>query len=184
MTTPTPLMPRESVPALDLPLVGGRHHVLGAKPAARFDLVVFYRGLHTRSGRNICWSSSGLRPGLKSSPASFWSSQTARSTTERRKRCRSPTCLAPSTARFLPELSGHEQDLMIPTDSCLFFHQCAGCNALPSPMPGDRCVFCSDGSARCPPKQIEGGACCALSSGDDARARAAGVHSLNQGEIP
>lgn len=85
---------------------------------------------------------------------------------------------------IFPELSGHEQDLMTPTDSCLFFHQCAGCNALMTPKPGDCCVFCSDGAARYPPKKIEGGACCALSSGDDARARAAGVQSLNQGEIP
>ena len=46
MTTPTPLMPRERVPALDLPLVGGGSYVLGAKPAQRFDLLVFYRGLH------------------------------------------------------------------------------------------------------------------------------------------
>lgn len=46
MTTPTPLMPREHVPALDLPLVGGGRYALGAKPAERFDLLVFYRGLH------------------------------------------------------------------------------------------------------------------------------------------
>lgn len=46
MTTPTPLMPRERVPALDLPLVGGGRYALGAKPAERFDLLVFYRGLH------------------------------------------------------------------------------------------------------------------------------------------
>lgn len=46
MTTPTPLMPRERVPALDLPMVGGGRYVLGAKPAQRFDLLVFYRGLH------------------------------------------------------------------------------------------------------------------------------------------
>ena len=46
MTIPTPLMPRERVPALDLPLIGGGRFVLGAKPPARFDLLVFYRGLH------------------------------------------------------------------------------------------------------------------------------------------
>lgn len=46
MTTPAPLMPRERVPALDLPMVGGGRYVLGAKPPARFDLLVFYRGLH------------------------------------------------------------------------------------------------------------------------------------------
>lgn len=56
---------------------------------------------------------------------------------------------------------GHAQDLVMPTDSCLFFHPCAGCNALLSPKPGDCCVFCSYGSAKCPPKQVDGDACCA-----------------------
>lgn len=46
MTAPTPLMPRERVPALDLPMVGGGRYFLGAPGASRFDLVVFYRGLH------------------------------------------------------------------------------------------------------------------------------------------
>lgn len=44
--TPTPLMPRQKVPALDLALVGGGRFTLGASPAERFDMVVFYRGLH------------------------------------------------------------------------------------------------------------------------------------------
>jgi peroxiredoxin len=34
------------VPALNLPLVGGGRFVLGASPGERFDLIVFYRGLH------------------------------------------------------------------------------------------------------------------------------------------
>jgi peroxiredoxin len=34
------------VPALDVPLVGGRRFVLDATPGERFDLIVFYRGLH------------------------------------------------------------------------------------------------------------------------------------------
>lgn len=46
MTKPTSLMPRERVPALDLPLVGGGRYALGGPAAQRFDLVVFYRGLH------------------------------------------------------------------------------------------------------------------------------------------
>lgn len=46
MTTPTPLMPRERAPALDLPLVGAGRFALGAKPAESFDMLVFYRGLH------------------------------------------------------------------------------------------------------------------------------------------
>lgn len=40
------LMPRQNVPALDLPLVGGGRFLLGDPPAPRFDLIVFYRGLH------------------------------------------------------------------------------------------------------------------------------------------
>ncbi|PKO89775.1 MAG: alkyl hydroperoxide reductase [Betaproteobacteria bacterium HGW-Betaproteobacteria-12] len=42
----TALMPRQPVPALDLALTGGGRFVLGADPAERFDLIVFYRGLH------------------------------------------------------------------------------------------------------------------------------------------
>ncbi len=40
------LLPRHPVPALNVPLVGGGRFVLGAAPGERFDLVVFYRGLH------------------------------------------------------------------------------------------------------------------------------------------
>lgn len=40
------LTPRQPVPALNIPLVGGERYVLGATPATTFDLVVFYRGLH------------------------------------------------------------------------------------------------------------------------------------------
>jgi len=40
------LMPRHPVPALDLPLATGGRFVLGATPGERFDLIVFYRGLH------------------------------------------------------------------------------------------------------------------------------------------
>lgn len=40
------LMPRQPVPALNVPLIGGGRYVLGAAPGERFDIVVFYRGLH------------------------------------------------------------------------------------------------------------------------------------------
>jgi hypothetical protein len=46
----------------------------------------------------------------------------------------------------------------MPTDACLFFHECAGCHALLRPKAGDCCVFCSYGSVPCPPRQA-GGAC-------------------------
>ena len=43
---PHPLMPRESVPAFEVALVGGGRFILGSRPAEKFDLIVFYRGLH------------------------------------------------------------------------------------------------------------------------------------------
>ncbi|MEY3654772.1 MAG: hypothetical protein RL739_2942 [Pseudomonadota bacterium] len=42
----TALTPRQPVPALNVPLVTGGKFILGEKPAAVFDLVVVYRGLH------------------------------------------------------------------------------------------------------------------------------------------
>jgi peroxiredoxin len=39
-------VPRQPVPALNVPLVGGGRYVLGAAPGQHFDLLVFYRGLH------------------------------------------------------------------------------------------------------------------------------------------
>lgn len=44
--TPNILLPRHPVPALHVPLTSGERFVLGAQPGARFDLLVFYRGLH------------------------------------------------------------------------------------------------------------------------------------------
>jgi peroxiredoxin len=40
------LIPRQPVPALDVPLLGGGRFTLGVSPAPTFDLIVFYRGLH------------------------------------------------------------------------------------------------------------------------------------------
>ena len=46
MSSITPLMPRQKVPALDLPLAGGGRFTLGETKPANFTLLVFYRGLH------------------------------------------------------------------------------------------------------------------------------------------
>ena len=46
MPAPTPLMPRQPVPALSLPLAGGGTYDLAAQTPKTFTLVVFYRGLH------------------------------------------------------------------------------------------------------------------------------------------
>lgn len=43
---PIALMPRQSVPALDLALTTGGRYVSGQNSGERFDLLVFYRGLH------------------------------------------------------------------------------------------------------------------------------------------
>ena len=48
---------------------------------------------------------------------------------------------------------GHRSVETMPTDACLYFHDCAGCGALLKPAPGDCCVFCSFGSVPCPPIQ-------------------------------
>ena len=52
----------------------------------------------------------------------------------------------------------------MPTDACQYFYECAVCHALHKPKQGDCCVFCSNGTVECPPRQLErqGGkpACC------------------------
>ena len=41
----------------------------------------------------------------------------------------------------------------MPTDACVFFHECSECKAMLRPKAGDCCVFCSYGSTPCPPIQ-------------------------------
>jgi hypothetical protein len=53
----------------------------------------------------------------------------------------------------------------MPTDTCIYFHTCAGCGTLLRPKKGDCCVFCSYGSVPCPPIQAEA-ACCGTRSSD------------------
>src|SRR5215472_16450896 len=55
---------------------------------------------------------------------------------------------------------GHGSIETMPTDACVYFHECAGCGALLKPKPGDCCVFCSYGSVPCPPIQANS-SCCA-----------------------
>ncbi len=46
MTMPTPLMPRQPVPSLELPIVGGGTWRLADQKPDNFTMVVFYRGRH------------------------------------------------------------------------------------------------------------------------------------------
>ena len=53
---------------------------------------------------------------------------------------------------------GHEEDMEMPTNACMFFYTCTGCGVRLKPLHGDCCVFCSYGTIRCPP--IQEGDCC------------------------
>ena len=64
--------------------------------------------------------------------------------------------MQPSTeARLTCPECGHVQELRMPTDYCLFFHECVSCGSVLRPRPGDDCVFCSYADADCPPKLLE-----------------------------
>ena len=54
---------------------------------------------------------------------------------------------------------GHQKTEEMPIDSCVFFWECEGCHQLHKPKPGDCCVYCSYGTAKCPPK-TSGTSCC------------------------
>jgi len=54
---------------------------------------------------------------------------------------------------------GFARQETMPTDACQFYYECARCQTLLRPKPGDCCVFCSYGSEKCPPIQL-GGCCC------------------------
>lgn len=48
---------------------------------------------------------------------------------------------------------GYKKEETMPTDSCQYFYECENCNSVLKPKQGDCCVFCSYGSAKCPPIQ-------------------------------
>jgi hypothetical protein len=47
----------------------------------------------------------------------------------------------------------------MPQDACVYFYECKSCHDLLKPAPGDCCVFCSFGSVKCPPVQLEKDCC-------------------------
>ena len=54
---------------------------------------------------------------------------------------------------------GHQSMETMPTDACQFFYECGQCKAMLRPKDGDCCVFCSYGSVKCPPMQLQGHCC-------------------------
>jgi len=55
---------------------------------------------------------------------------------------------------------GHAATESMPTDACQFFYDCKACGERLQPLTGDCCVFCSFGTAPCPPVQENGKGCC------------------------
>ena len=47
---------------------------------------------------------------------------------------------------------GTRSDEAMPVDACVHFYECPACHATLTPKPGDCCVFCSYGTAKCPPR--------------------------------
>lgn len=54
---------------------------------------------------------------------------------------------------------GYSAEEEMPSDACIYFYECKGCRKLLRPTAGDCCVFCSFGSVKCPPVQLEKGCC-------------------------
>lgn len=48
---------------------------------------------------------------------------------------------------------------IMPTDACQYFYECTRCKTLLRPAPKDCCVFCSFGTVKCPPVQLQTGCC-------------------------
>jgi hypothetical protein len=57
-----------------------------------------------------------------------------------------------------PHCGLRKQETM-PTDACQFYYECEGCGAVLRPKVGDCCVFCSYGTVKCPPIQLQRGCC-------------------------
>lgn len=50
---------------------------------------------------------------------------------------------------------GHARLEVMPTHACQYFYECERCKIVLRPLPGDCCVFCSYGSVKCPPVQMQ-----------------------------
>ena len=52
---------------------------------------------------------------------------------------------------------GHKKTEEMPTDACQYF--CENCKARLKPKQGDCCVYCSYGTVKCPPVQLNESCC-------------------------
>ncbi|HRJ30998.1 MAG TPA: GDCCVxC domain-containing (seleno)protein [Cyclobacteriaceae bacterium] len=54
---------------------------------------------------------------------------------------------------------GFSKEEEMPKDACQYFYECENCKTLLKPLLGDCCVFCSYGSVKCPPVQMNERCC-------------------------
>ncbi|WP_084226872.1 GDCCVxC domain-containing (seleno)protein [Nitrosospira sp. NpAV] len=54
---------------------------------------------------------------------------------------------------------GYAKPEIMPTHACQFYYECSSCKVLLRPHPGDCCVFCSFGTVKCPPVQMQSDCC-------------------------
>ncbi|WP_241282691.1 GDCCVxC domain-containing (seleno)protein [Chryseobacterium timonianum] len=54
---------------------------------------------------------------------------------------------------------GYSKEDTMQTDSCQYFYECQNCRTILKPKQGDCCVYCSYGSVKCPPIQLNKDCC-------------------------
>ena len=55
---------------------------------------------------------------------------------------------------------GYRKEETMPIDACQYFYECEACKTVIKPIPGNCCVYCSYGSVKCPPMQMD--KCCCI----------------------
>ncbi|MFX0064158.1 MAG: GDCCVxC domain-containing (seleno)protein [Candidatus Hermodarchaeota archaeon] len=51
---------------------------------------------------------------------------------------------------YIPNCGFEKEETML---ICVIFYTCPNCNEMLRPKQGDCCIFCSNGSVKCPPEQ-------------------------------
>ncbi|MDQ6482551.1 GDCCVxC domain-containing (seleno)protein [Dyadobacter sp. LHD-138] len=54
---------------------------------------------------------------------------------------------------------GAEHEETMPVNACVYFYECTNCKTLLKPAAGDCCVFCTYGTRKCPPIQLNRSCC-------------------------
>ncbi|MFN3345444.1 MAG: GDCCVxC domain-containing (seleno)protein [Chloroherpetonaceae bacterium] len=49
---------------------------------------------------------------------------------------------------------GYQKEETMPEGACQYFYECENCKKVLKPKQGDCCVYCSYGTVKCPPMQV------------------------------